>query len=318
MKLPRLFDQALDATVVLSFTRLGYQARADGFEPLPRIDGKAVVVTGATSGLGRRAAEELAELGARVWVVGRDRARTETACAEIETAVPDADLMIGIADLGRLDDVRRLAGEILDSETELHALVSNAGALVHERTETVDGSELTLAVHVVGPFLLGHLLRPALSAAGDGRIVVVSSGGMYAARIDLDDLQSTDDYNGTTAYARAKRAQVIITEMAAHRLADEGIAVSSMHPGWADTPGVEDSLPTFQQFMRPFLRDAHQGADTMVWLAAAEDSMARTGRFFLDRAERPTHKVPWTRETDDERRRLWDAVVDLAGADCDA
>lgn len=316
-RLPGPIDRALDATVVLSFTKLGYRARADGFEPLPRLDGRSVVVTGATSGLGRRAAEELAELGACVWLVGRDGDKLETAQAEIARAVPDADLRIGLADLGDLNSVRKLAGELLDAEPEIHALVSNAGSLVHERTETAEGNELTLAVHVLGPFLLTHLLRPALSAGPDGRVVVVASGGMYATRIDVDDLQSSaGDFDGTQAYARAKRAQIILTELAADRLRAEGIAVSSMHPGWADTPGVEESLPRFRMFMAPFLRDAHQGADTMVWLAASADPMRRSGRFFLDRLERPTHKVPWTKETDAERQALWDAVVELAGVDC--
>ncbi len=317
-RLPKLVDRALDATVVLSFTRLGYRARAVGFDPLPDLGGKAVVVTGANSGLGRQAAEELAELGARVWLVGRDVDRIDQARTEILEAVPGADLRTGIADLGRLDDVRRLAGDILDSEREIHALVSNAGALVHERVETDEGNELTLAVHVLGPFLLAHLLRPGLAAAEGSRIVVVASGGMYASKIDVDDLQSTEGaFNGTLVYGRAKRAQVILAEHAADRLRDEGIAVSTMHPGWADTPGVVESLPRFEALMRPFLRDVHQGADTMVWLAAAADPMSRTGRFFLDRVPRPVHKVPWTKESEADRRALWGAVVELAGVDCD-
>ncbi len=317
LAVPRPVDQLLDKTIVLSFTNLGFWARQGRFAELPRLDGKAVVVTGATSGLGREAAAQLAGLGARVWLVARNPEKTERVRDEMAARVDGADLRVGLADLGELSDVRKLAAQILGEEGAIHALVSNAGALVHERTVTGDGIELTLAVHVVGPFLLANLLRPALAASGDGRIVVVASGGMYGTRIKVRDLHSArGEFDGTTAYARAKRAQVILTEMAAEVLEPEGIAVSSMHPGWADTPGVESSLPGFYKLTKPFLRSPGQGADTMVWLAAAEDSMARSGDFFLDRLPRPTHKLSRTRETQEEREALWREITALAGVDC--
>ncbi len=314
---PRPVDDLLDKTVVLSFTNLGYWLRRGAFDDLPRLDGKTVVVTGATSGLGKAAATALAELGARVWLVARSPEKSARARDEIAAEVEGADLRIGLADLGELSEVRKLAEEIQGSEDEIHALVSNAGALVHERTVTTDGVELTLAVHGVGPFLLTHLLRPQLAASGSGRVVVVASGGMYGTRIKVRDLHSArGEFDGTLAYARAKRAQVILTEMAAELLAPEGIAVSSMHPGWADTPGVESSLPAFYRLTKPFLRSPGQGADTMVWLAAAEDPLARTGEFFLDRVARPTHKLARTKETQEERVALWTEIAKLAGVDC--
>ncbi len=314
---PRPVDDLLDKTVVLSFTNLGYWLRRGAFDDLPRLDGKTVVVTGATSGLGKAAATALAELGARVWLVARSPEKSARARDEIAAEVEGADLRIGLADLGELSEVRKLAEEIQGSEDEIHALVSNAGALVHERTVTTDGVELTLAVHVVGPFLLTHLLRPQLAASGSGRVVVVASGGMYGTRIKVRDLHSArGEFDGTIAYARAKRAQVILTEMGAELLAGEGVAVSSMHPGWADTPGVESSLPGFYRLTKPFLRSPGQGADTMVWLAAADDPMARTGEFFLDRVARPTHKLSRTKETQEERAALWREITKLAGVDC--
>ncbi len=314
---PRPVDDLLDKTVVLSFTNLGYWLRRGAFDDLPRLDGKTVVVTGATSGLGKAAATALASLGARVWLVARSPEKSAQARDDIAAQVQGADLRIGLADLGELAEVRKLAEEIQGSEDEIHALVSNAGALVHERTVTSDGIELTLAVHVVGPFLLTHLLRPQLAAAGSARVVVVASGGMYGTRIKVRDLHSArGEFDGTMAYARAKRAQVILTEMGAELLAPEGIAVSSMHPGWADTPGVESSLPGFYRLTKPFLRSPGQGADTMVWLAAAGDPLSRTGEFFLDRVARPTHKLSRTKETQEERVALWTEVAKLAGVDC--
>ena len=119
-------------------------------------------------------------------------------------------------------------------------LVNNAGALASERTLSVDGIELTFATNVLGPFLLTNLLLPLLEQSKPARIVNVSSGGMYTQRIHLDDLQMDhEEFDGPTAYARAKRAQVILTELWAERLQDTGVVVHAMHPGWVDTPGLE-------------------------------------------------------------------------------
>jgi dehydrogenase/reductase SDR family member 12 len=129
---------------------------------------------------------------------------------------------------------------------------------------------------------------------------------MYTQRIGGDDLQSArGEFDGATAYARAKRAQVILTELWARRLEGRGVVVHAMHPGWADTPGVETSLPRFYRLTRPLLRTPEQGADTIVWLGAADEPGRSTGRFWHDRRPRPTHLLPWTRETRQEREQLW-------------
>ncbi len=315
-ELPRVVDDLLDKTVVLSFTNLGYWLRKPGFEELPALDGQTVVVTGATSGLGKAAAARLVQLGARVWLVGRNEEKAERVRAELGSDAR-GEAVVGICDLSDLDSVRRFAGEVLAGGEPVRALVHNAGALLHDRRESPQGIEVTLATHVVGPFLLTALLRPALAAAESPRVIAVSSGGMYARRIKVRDLESTEDYNGTIAYARAKRAQVILSEMGAGALAADGIAVHAMHPGWADTPGVQDSLPTFRTLTRPFLRSPGQGADTIVWLAAAAEPARASGNFYLDRVPRPTHRLDRTRETPEERRQLWESVAKLAGLeDC--
>jgi NAD(P)-dependent dehydrogenase (short-subunit alcohol dehydrogenase family) len=129
------------------------------------------------------------------------------------------------------------------------------------------------------------------------------------------DLQSTrKEYKGSIAYARAKRGQVILTELWAERLADDGVVVHAMHPGWADTPGVEESLPIFRRVTKPFLRTPEQGADTIVWLAASEVAAETSGKFWLDRRPRSTHRLRSTVEAVDDRQGLWDALNDLAGS----
>ncbi len=136
---------------------------------------------------------------------------------------------------------------------------------------------------------------------------------MYTQRIDVDDLQSENGYRGSVAYARTKRGQVILTEMWAEAEAESGVVVHAMHPGWADTPGVATSLPRFRKLTGPLLRTPEEGADTIVWLAAADEPGESTGLFWLDRRPRPTHRLPGTRETPAERDRLWEELSRLSG-----
>ncbi|MGY6500895.1 MAG: SDR family NAD(P)-dependent oxidoreductase [Acidimicrobiales bacterium] len=312
-----IVDTALEATVVLSFTRLGIAARRhlddwhDDVESRP-LAGRSVAVTGATSGLGEATATALAARGASVWLVVRDRTRAEATRQRIAEETGNDDIGIVLADLADLATVRDAAGELAANVPALHALVHNAGALTDTRTMTADGIELTLQTHVVAPFLLTTLLLPQLTAAG-GRVVSVSSGGMYTQSLEIDDLQSEHDYNGSTAYARAKRAQVLLTEEWAERLAGTGVTAHAMHPGWADTPGVESSLPLFHQITGPLLRSPEEGADTIVWLVGEDPDTIGSGGFWMDRRRRSTHKVPWTRRGDADRSELWDRVTDLAG-----
>ena len=145
----------------------------------------------------------------------------------------------------------------------------------------------------------------------------MSSGGMYAAGLTVSQLQMTPaKYNGTEQYARAKRAQVTLNEMCADRFRDSGVRFHAMHPGWADTPGVDASLPTFSKVMGPLLRTPEQGADTLVWLAADDgEPLDSNGLFWLDRRPRSLHKLPSTKRSDtaDRRQQLWDWVHTTTG-----
>jgi dehydrogenase/reductase SDR family member 12 len=306
-RLRTLADRALDLSVVGGYSRIGFTARRDWWEPLPSLAGRSVLVTGGTSGIGAAAAAGFALLGARVHVLGRDEQRVE-----------DAKDAVGAArawrcDLSSMRSVREFARRFRDEERELHVLVNNAGALLPERLLSADGNELALATNVLGPFLLTGLLVPALEAAAPSRIINVSSGGMYTQRLPLNDIQSEHGYDGAAVYARHKRMQVVLSEMWAERLAPKRIVVHSMHPGWVDTPGLEQSLPRFHSVLKPLLRTPGQGADTIVWLGAGREPGESTGGFWHDRAVRPTHLLPRTREGEDERRRLWGECVRLTG-----
>jgi dehydrogenase/reductase SDR family member 12 len=316
--LSRGVDAALEATVVLSFSRIGYEVRRrlERWSPLTDLDGRGrvVVVTGASSGLGLAAARALARSGAEVVAVVRSDDKGRRAVAEIDaTSSAARPASYELADLTDLASVRRLAARLAD-RGRIDALVHNAGAMFPERRETGDGLERTYQVHVAAPFLLTRLLLDTLAASAPSRVITVTSGGMYAERLDADLVDSPDRYRPTLAYARAKRAQVSLTGEWARRVGDLGVDVEVVHPGWADTPGVVDSLPGFHRLTSSILRDADQGADSMVWLALA-DLDDGNGRLWHDRRPRGAHRVPWTRAPRGEAARLWDRVSRDVGLD---
>lgn len=313
-----LIDDLLEITVVGSFTRIGSAARRRLFgwsDPRPgALSGRTVLVTGPTSGLGRAATLELAALGARVILVGRDEGKLRALRAELIESYRDDRFPIVVADMGSLASVRAAAAQIVSTESRLDVLIDNAGAIFPVRTEGPDGIEATLALLVVGPFVLVSSLLPLLRRTPGSRVIAVTSGGMYTQRLHLDDLEwRRESYSGPRAYARAKRAQVALVREWARRLAGTGISFAAMHPGWADTPGVSASLPGFYGAMGPLLRTPAEGADTIVWLASEADADASSGRLFLDRRARPFDRVPATRVSAADRRALWDAIVRLAG-----
>lgn len=309
MRPRELADALLEASVIGSFTRLGYQARRRLYDWVPltslRLDGRSAVVTGATSGLGRETALLLTRQGAHVTIVGRDAERTARARSEIAAAGSE------LADLSLMRDTRELAHRITETHETLEVLVLNAGAMTHDFTLTDEGNEVTLATHVLSQFLLVDELRPLLERSGT-RVIVTSSGGMYLERLDVDALQPTaENYDGVKAYSRAKRAQVTLAEEWTARFGGTGVAVNAMHPGWSDTKGLRDALPGFSRVLSPVLRTPEQGADTIVWLSAAPGLERVSGEFFLDRRARPTHRKRSTRRLDEaqERARLWELCV---------
>lgn len=248
-----------------------------------RLDGLTVAITGANSGLGFAATRALAAMGATVIMLCRDRARGEAAR---QAVVGDARLEI--LDVSDLDAIAALKLPRPD------VLVHNAGALLSRR-ETIGGLERTVACHVVGPWLLGHRLSAPTS-------IWVSSGGMYTQRLDVAaTFDPPEPFDGVTAYARCKRAQVVI----ARRLGQH-----AMHPGWADSPGVESSLPRFHRLTKGILRTPEQGADTIVWLAARRPEPPQ---LWFDRAPAPEHRLPLTRARPEEEEALLDRLRQITG-----
>lgn len=309
----RAVDAALEWSLVGSFTRIGaaVRRRLEGWEaPSGQpMAGRVVVISGATSGLGFETARALAALGATVEIIARNTAKAKEKCQELRDASGNREIGYVSADTGDLSAIRRAAAELSARHPSIDVLIHNAGALDDVYQTSPQGMEQTVASQVVGPFLLTHLLTPALRRSGRSRVLWVSSGGMYSEPLSVEKLEMPrDGYDGTTAYARAKRAQVTLSELWNERLAADGVVVHAVHPGWADTPGVARSLPTFRRIVGPLLRTPAEGADTLIWLASDDTTpLEAGGLFWHDRHPRPTHRLAKTRlaDTPEERERLW-------------
>jgi dehydrogenase/reductase SDR family member 12 len=307
-------------TVIGSFSSLGIRARRalHGWaDPAPdALRGRTVLVTGPTSGLGRAAAEAFAELGARVVLVGRSPERLDALRAALVRRHGEDRFPTVIADLGSLESVRAAVAQVRAAESRLDVLVDNAGAIFPERRESPDGIEATLALMVVGPFALVSGLLPLLRATPGARVIAMSSGGQYTQALRLGELEWRNErFDGTRAYARAKRAQVALIREWARRMEGDGTAFIAMHPGWARTPGLADSLPGFSRVIGPILRTAEEGIDTLLWLATAAEGGTQSGTFVHDRRRRPFDRLPATRLDAAARRELWAKVAVLAGVD---
>lgn len=290
-------DRVLEVSVVGSFSRLGavVRRRAAHWGPLPRADGRRIAITGATSGIGLAAARALAGAGADLVLVGRAGPRLDSALAEVHEAQdsPGATVRAVPADLSDLGQAAQLA-ERLAALAPIHTLVHNAGALTTTYTRAPSGSEQTVTVHLLAPYLLTEHLVGVLQEAAPARVVVTTSGGMYTQRHRLADLEmSAADYRGPVAYARAKRAQVVLVDEWQRRYGRSGVDFFAVHPGWADTPGLRQGMPTFARLLGPALRTPEPGADTLAWLAAGGGQPV-PGRVWLDRRPRLEHRVPWT------------------------
>jgi dehydrogenase/reductase SDR family member 12 len=316
-------DATMDALIVPGFSRIGLAVRSallpeftEGDSPR-RLDGKTVIITGATSGIGHAAAIALARRGAAVHFLARDQGRAERARHGI-AASGAARISYGLGDLEDLNSVRAFARQFRATHDRLDVLIHNAGAIHPNFRVGQTGTELTVAGQVVAPFLLTSLLMPTLLAAAPSRVITVSSGGMYSQRLDPATLQlPASRYNGVTAYARAKRAQVALSREWARRFTGTGVAFHAMHPGWVDTPGVAAALPGFRRLTRPILLSPGQAADTVVWLATMRPERLGSGRFWHDRRPRPEHLLPWTREKDPAAaRKLWDQVAAFTASSC--
>ncbi|MFQ3323465.1 MAG: dehydrogenase/reductase SDR family protein 12 [Pseudomonadales bacterium] len=291
---------------VWRFTRLGYTTSRKRWNALSAdMNDRHAVITGATSGIGLAAAKQLAELGAQLTLVARDETKAKQIVSELIEQTGNTRINIELADMSLMKDVHALAGRLLKTGKPVDMLINNAGALFNPRQQTTEGLEQSFALLLLGPYILTERLHPLLAKSESARVVNVLSGGMYSQKVQVNDLQSQrGEYSGSTAYARAKRGLMILTEEWAKRWQGDDISVNAMHPGWVDTPGVVNALPEFYRVTKRVLRTPEQGADTITWLAAAKEAGKVSGKFWLDRQQHPSHLSKRTVETAAQREQL--------------
>ncbi len=255
---------------------------------------ETILVTGATDGLGRRVARELAERGATVLLHGRSRERLEATFEEMREETGSEKLGYYLADLSSLGEVRRLAGQIVSDVERLSVLVNNAGIISRERKESEDGYELTFAVNYLSHFLLTSLLLPLLRDSAPARIVNVASAGQ--SPVDFADPMLERRYDAMRAYTMSKLAQIMFTFELAERLPDAGVSVSALHPAsLMDTKMVTE---TFGYTMST----VEEGAEATVRLAASPELAGVTGRYFDGKREARANRQAYD---DEARERLW-------------
>ena len=305
------------ATALACFTRYGHRRGRRQWLPMSSdMTGKHVLLTGANAGLGFSTAVSLLEAGATLTVVIRDPGKLDSMQQAFEAETGRQADRVELADLSLMNDVNTLCQKLLDQGEAIDVLINNAGALFNDYAETQEGLERSAALLLLSPWRLTEQLRPLLRcSAAPARVINVVSGGMYTQKLHCDDLiMSENDYDGTVAYARAKRALTVLTELWAQQWAGDNIVVNSMHPGWADTPGVQNALPGFRRVTKKVLRTPDEGADTVIWLARATEADQLTGKLFLDREPRTTHLRARTRENEGERGRLPEWLSDTYDA----
>jgi len=276
------------------------------------LNGKTSLITGATAGIGRVTALELARLGAKVFLVARDPARGEGLAREIREAGGAAEVLV--ADLASQRSIRDLAAGFLARDEPLHVLVNNAGVFELSRKVTVDGIENVFAVNHLAYFLLTLLLLDRLRASAPARIVNVASDAHRWGTIDFDDLEGERSYRSMRIYGRSKLANILFTYELARRLEGTGVTVNCLHPG-----GVATSLGSQNgrvaraliALLRPFMRTPSDGAKTSVHLASSPEVTNVSGKYFADCRERRS-----SRESNDPEiaRRLWETSARMTGA----
>ena len=280
------------------------------------MQGKVVVVTGGTSGIGEVAAVELAKKGARIVLVARNPARAESTLQKLRQANPAVQPTVHFGELSLLTDMQRVAADIAKAEARIDVLVNNAGALFNTRRVTADGLEMTFAVNHMGYFVITQGLLHRLKATPGARIVCTSSGAHRGGRVDFADLQSTRGFFGFRVYATSKLENILFTRELARRLQGTGVTVNCLHPGFvasrfADhSGGVMAALTGIGKSL--FAISPAQGAKTIVYLASSPDVAAISGEYFYKSKVAP---VVAAARNDDGARRLWEESERiLAGA----
>ena len=275
--------------------------------------GKTVVITGGTSGIGEVAALELAQMGARIVLVGRDKPRAQTTLARLRERGPGLAHTVHYADLTRLAEMKRVAAQIAGAEPRIDVLINNAGAMFAARRVTEDGLERTFALNHMAYFVVTAGLRERLTASAGARIVNTASDAQRGAMLDFDNLQSEKGFGAMQAYGRSKLCNILFTRELARRLHGTGVTANCLHPGFVATRFGDQSGGLISHMVwlaKYFAIPPTEGAKTVVYLASSPEADGVSGKYFYKcRATTPSPAA----EDDQAASALWERSVELAG-----
>jgi NAD(P)-dependent dehydrogenase (short-subunit alcohol dehydrogenase family) len=275
------------------------------------MDGKTILITGATNGIGLVTARELARLGAQVVIASRDPEKCARVTEQIKQQTGNPEVEFIAADLSTRDGVQRTAHEFKKRHTRLDVLLNNAGAMFFSRQLTTDGIEMTFALNHLNYFHLTILLLDILKSSGPARVINVSSDAQQGAKINFDDIQYEKNYWGPTAYGQSKLANVMFTYELARKLENTKISVNVLHPGFVNTGFAKNNGPLVKfgmAVLSPFQRTAEQGAQTSIYAACSPEVEGVTGKYFEDSKSVPSDPASYNRAA---AERLWQVSLEM-------
>lgn len=277
------------------------------------MNGKICMITGANSGIGKATAIGLAKLNATVIMVCRDKKRGEKAREEIINQTGNKNIDLFLCDLSSQGEIRKLVSDFKEKYQNLNVLINNAGIMLKNRSECVDGLEMNFAVHVLAPFLLTNLLIDVLKKSAPSRVIIVDSAMHKRGRIDFDDLQCENKkYSLVSAYGNSKLAELLITYEFSRRLKGTGTTVNTLHPGVVASNLGRDQSKFSQWFARKFFKSPEEGAETSIYLASSPEVEEITGKYFANKESRESSEKSYNRE---DSKRLWEICAEITGLD---
>jgi NAD(P)-dependent dehydrogenase (short-subunit alcohol dehydrogenase family) len=284
-------------------------------EPIGRIlmKDKTVVITGGTSGIGEIAAKQLAQMGARIVLIARDKSRATTTLARLSKVRPGLNHTVHYADLTRIAEMKRVAAEIAGHEPRIDVLINNAGAMFGSRRLTADGLEYTFALNHMAYFVVTEGLRERLLASAPARVINTASAAHQGAKLDFDDLQLAKNFGSVKAYGRSKLCNILFTRELARRLHGTGVTANCLHPGFVATRFGDQSGGMISRFVglaKLFAISPKKGAETIVYLASSAAVTETTGEYFYEcRRTTPSQAARDNRDA----LLLWEHSAALAG-----
>jgi NAD(P)-dependent dehydrogenase (short-subunit alcohol dehydrogenase family) len=277
------------------------------------MQGRRCLITGATSGIGRYTAQELAGLGAEVIIVSRDEEKCQQTVKEIQSTTGNQALNYFRTDLSSQNEIRELADAVKNKYNRLDVLINNAGSFVWRRQESVDGIEMTFALNHLNYFLITNLLMDLLRESISARIINTSSGSHSSADLDFNDLQLSKNYLHFAAYGKSKLANIYFTYELARRLKDSRITVNAFNPGFTATNMAREGSLIGKLFMpltRLFAIPVDKGAETLIFLASSEEVEGISGKYFQEKKAIQSSPLSYDHEI---AARLWEISEELTG-----